>query len=59
MQHTFRTWLKVANGVGAQENWRRGWGAGGALVASRNGIRTDGMRNLRSTGAAIVGHAIS
>ena len=42
-----------------QENWRRGWGAAmHALVAIRKGIRTEGMRNFRSIGAAIVGPVI-
>jgi hypothetical protein len=54
-KRTFRTWLRVACGFGVEENWRRDCGAGAdALLANWKGIRTDGMRNLRSTGAAVV-----
>jgi hypothetical protein len=51
---TFRTWLYVANGVGVEENWRVREVLVAALGADiENGIRMDGMRNVRSIETAI------
>lgn len=52
---TFRTWLNVAKGLGVEENWRVKEGRGVLFgVDIEIGIRTDGIKNLRSIETAIV-----
>lgn len=52
---TFETWLYVANGVGVAENWRTSEGVGFVFsMETDNGIRTDGMSDLRSIVTALV-----
>lgn len=51
----FETWLYVANGVGVAENWRTSEGVGFVFsMETDNGIRTDGMSDLRSIVTALV-----
>lgn len=53
---TFTTWLYVENGVGVAEKFlcREGVGDATFLADMEKGIRTEGIRNLRRTEAAIL-----